>query len=379
MELNECKGKRCLYWSSQNVNNNDGVSNKIKAHIKSLQHLGFNTNLLYPVRKENNSICYYLNDSEFVIQPNTRFIQRLSRVLLLIKLYRFVKKTNVKLIYVRYGADADSLLTRWLSSCKRNGCRIMLEIPTYPYDGEFNNLTKKQIKFRQNEVYYRNKLKNCIDCIITTSNVNPIFGVKTINISNGIDPETIPVAKAIRITDTVNLIAVAHIAFWHGFDRLIKGINNYYRNKHTINVNLTIVGGGHSDVIEELTQMVKSYHLEKHVELIGPKMGSELDAVFVGKHMAVGCLACHRKGITEVKSLKNVEYATRGIPFMYSENNTDFDSAPYVLKVPADDSDIDVNSIVDFLSIYDLSPQYVRNSVSHLSWNSQFETMIEEL
>jgi len=378
MELNECKGMKCLYWSSQNVNNNDGVSNKIKAHIKSLQHLMFNTYLLYDVCKGNNSI-YYLNDSEFFVQSNTRFIHRLCKIILFIKLYRFVKKTNVKLIYIRYGADADFLLIKWLSKCKRDGCKIMLEIPTYPYDGEFVNLTKKQIKYRRREVYYRNKLKDCIDCIVTTSNSNPIFGVKTINISNGIDIDTIPVSKAIKMTDTVNLIAVAHIAFWHGFDRLIKGINNYYSNKPTINVNLTIVGGGHSDVIEELALMVKSYQLENHIELIGPKMGAELDAVFVGKHMAVGCLACHRKGITEVKSLKNVEYATRGIPFMYSENNTDFDDAPYVLKVPADDSDIDINSIIDFLSKYDLSPQYVRNSVSHLSWNCQFEKMIKEL
>lgn len=379
MELNECKGKRCLYWSSQNVNNNDGVSNKIKAHIKSLQHLGFNTNLLYPVRKENNSICYYLNDSEFVIQPNTRFIQKLCVIFLFIRLYWFVRKTNIGMIYIRYGADANFLLIKWLSLCKKNGCRIVVEIPTYPYDGEFTHLTRKQVKFRKKEAYYRNQLKKCIDCIVTTSNYNSIFGSKTINISNGIDPDTIPLAKPVGMVNCINLIAVAYIAFWHGFDRLIRGINNYYANDPTIDVNLTIVGGGHEDVIRGLSQLVFSYHLENHIKMVGPKMGKELDAMFIDKHMAVGCLACHRKGIDEVKALKNVEYATRGIPFMYSERNTDFDGAPYVFKVPADETDIDVNGVIDFISNYKLTPQEVRTSVSHLSWDCQFERLIEQI
>ena len=63
----------------------------------------------------------------------------------------------------------------------------------------------------------------------------------------------------------------------------------------------------------------------------------------------------------------------RGIPFIYSEVNEDFDFMPFVLKAPADDTPIDINRIVDFLDHHCFSPSDIRSEVSHLTWKKQME------
>ena len=85
----------------------------------------------------------------------------------------------------------------------------------------------------------------------------------------------------------------------------------------------------------------------------------------------MGSLGRHRSGISSIKTLKNREYAARGLAFFYSEEDEDFDNAPYVFKVPADESPIDVKALSEFLSALDMSPEQIRASVQHLSWTEQ--------
>ena len=64
--------------------------------------------------------------------------------------------------------------------------------------------------------------------------------------------------------------------------------------------------------------------------------GEELDELFEQADMGIGSLARHRSGITHIKTLKNREYAARGLPFIYSEMDSDFEGKPYILKAKAD-------------------------------------------
>ena len=94
---------------------------------------------------------------------------------------------------------------------------------------------------------------------------------------------------------------------------------------------------------------------------------------------AVGSLARHRSGITVIKTLKNREYACRGIPFIYSENDNDFDKQPYVLKALADESPIDIKSILKFMNHLTLKPKDIRKTIEHLSWKIQMGIVIKQL
>jgi hypothetical protein len=88
-------------------------------------------------------------------------------------------------------------------------------------------------------------------------------------------------------------------------------------------------------------------------------------------------LARHRSGITIIKTLKNREYATRGIPFIYSEQDSDFDHQTYIIKAPADESPIDIQQIINFMTHFNMRPEEIRKTVAHLAWNIQMRRVVE--
>jgi hypothetical protein len=77
--------------------------------------------------------------------------------------------------------------------------------------------------------------------------------------------------------------------------------------------------------------------------------------------------------------LKNREYATRGIPFIYSEQDSDFDSQPYILKAPADESPINIQQIIDFMNNFTMKPEEIRNTVKHLTWKIQMKRVLDDI
>ena len=181
-------------------------------------------------------------------------------------------------------------------------------------------------------------------------------------------------------SDAFNLIAVAEIHFWHGFDRVVAGLANYYKKNPGRKVILHIVGGGIQAEIDLLRRLAKEGGIEDKVVFYGPLWGEELDNSFEGSHFAIASLARHRSGISRIKTLKNREYAARGIPFIYSETDEDFDTRPYILKAKADESPIDIDSIINFCDSLTMSPEAIRKSIeSELSWDRQMKRVIDEI
>ena len=103
------------------------------------------------------------------------------------------------------------------------------------------------------------------------------------------------------------------------------------------------------------------------------------DCLLAQADFAIGSLARHRSGIDKIKTLKNREYAARGISFAYSETDEDFDKMPYILKVPANESPIDIHRLIRFYMELDLSPRKIRDSIKNLSWKEQMMKVINNL
>ena len=118
--------------------------------------------------------------------------------------------------------------------------------------------------------------------------------------------------------------------------------------------------------------------MKDYVILYGKKHGEELDKLFNMCDFGVGSLGRHRVGIQKIKTLKNREYAARGIPFTYSETDSDFDDRPYVLKMPADESPVDIQKIIHFHQNLSISAAEIRHSIKDLSWEHQMKHVISE-
>ena len=166
---------------------------------------------------------------------------------------------------------------------------------------------------------------------------------------------------------------------------MIAGLGEYYKNATSPrNIIFHIVGGidpfdlyGQGDY-PGIQTLIDQYGLKGHVVFHGQLFGDELNNVFNQSCFAIGSLARHRSGITNIKTLKNREYATRGIPFIYSEIDSDFEDKPYIIKALPDESPIDVQQMVDFIESHTFDPAEIRKTVENLSWKIQMRRVVEE-
>ena len=360
-----------------------GISKKIHYQVKGLRQNGHEVHLCYYDFDSRGHRCRYVDDS-IIADYGTGAIAALHSRIDLGCISRYCIENGIEMVYARSFMNASPVIVRLFDRLKKAGIKCVTEIPTYPYDSEFKGYPLKYKIPLYIDMMFRNQLAAKMEAIVTFSNEKSIFGQRTIRISNGIDLESIHLHNPHKQTD-IHLIAVAEIHYWHGFDRLVAGLGEYYKsNPNGRKVYFHVVGweddrGTTSNGYLTVEQMAIRYGIEKYIINHGKLFGNELDDVFNQCTFAIGSLGRHRSGITDIKTLKNREYAARGISFIYSENDSDFDDKPYIIKAPADESPINVQEIIDYIYNHDINPAEIRKTVEHLSWKYQMEKVITEL
>lgn len=367
---------RALFLIFHGFDPNNGISQKISYQVDAIKACGMEVHLCY--MKEDQS-KQRLVDKTIIADYGNGTFSKIKKRTEFSSITKYAIHNHIDFVYIRSNHNA-SLFTIWMvKQMKKAGMKVIMEIPTYPYDSEYHAQGMDKQIFQ--DKLFRNCLAKQLDAIVTFSEYNQIFGQKTIKISNGIDFKSIKMKSAKNETShELNLIGVAEIHPWHGFDRVIKGLADYYSKPQEVIVRFHVVGYFFFDEDErQFKKMISNLHLESYVTLYGKKHGTELDELFDKCDFGIGSLGRHRVGIQKIKTLKNREYAARGIPFVYSETDSDFDQKPFVLKVPADESSININDIIDFYREQSMSPLEIRDSIKDLSWENQMRIVIKEV
>lgn len=373
-----------------------GISKKIRYQVKGLQQNGHEVHLCYYDRGSNGHWQRLVeacpSESIFVLQDFgsgklAGLLQRISYG----AIYKYCVEQKIDMVYARCFMNANPFLNRLFGRLKEAGIKAVMEIPTYPYDNEFEGFSRTERLQLHIDKRYREELARQLEAIVTFTNCDEIFGQRTIRISNGVDLDSMPLHQRVDTSKELHLIGVAEVHYWHGYDRLIAGLGEYYESfkvqcskfKVPKNIIFHIVGGvWKSEMYDDdhapgFHELIEKYALQDKVVFHDQLFGEELNKVFALSNFAIGSLARHRCGISDIKTLKNREYASRGLPFVYSENDSDFDQQPYVLKVPADESPVDVARIVAFEEQLTMTPQQIRKTVEHLSWKVQMQRVVE--
>lgn len=363
-----------------------GISKKIHYQVKGLRENGYEVHLCYYDYDDRGHKCRYVDDS-VLMDYGKGFWAGIRQRIDYQCIYDYCKLNGIQFVYARCFQNANPWLIRFFKRLRRLGIKAVTEIPTYPYDQEFATFSRQERLGLRIDQLFRHRLYRQMDAIVTFSDAERIFGQRTIRISNGVDFDSIPLHDFHPSVDgTIHLIGVAEVHLWHGYDRLIAGLGEYYKS-HQVpkNIIFHIVGGvdpfdlyGQGDY-PGLQTLIDQYGLQNHVVFHGQLFGEELDKVFNQSCFAIGSLARHRTGITVIKTLKNREYATRGIPFIYSEIDSDFDNQPYVLKAAPDETPINVQDILDFINHQQFQPKEIRKTVENLSWKIQMRRVVEEM
>lgn len=290
-------------------------------------------------------------------------------------LQNWLEKYHIKQTYIRY-ALCNKYIILFLQYQRVNGIRTVMEIPTYPYEGELTNSRAKV----EDQIYYK-QVPAYIDVITTYSEHKEIWGRKCICLTNGIDRDEMIMSKKIPTEQSISMVAVSGtFCSWHGYERLITGIKNYRENGGGYKIKLFLVGRRGDE--ELYRHLVQKYGLEKEIIFTGWLDKEALSEIFDKADIAVSTLAPYKAGIEAASPLKGVEYAAKGMPMICGYKDLRFtDDYPYLLRVPNDDSPLDMERVIYFWKrvrvIVDYKEQIHRFAKDYLSWDFIMQPVIE--
>lgn len=344
------------------ANTDFGVKNKIKSQLASFEANGFNTFDIEIKRKIHDSLL-------------TKIIRHLYPEpvppLLL----------NIKnsVIYFR-GSLVDINHYQLFKKLKKQGNIIAFEIPTFPFKKECKGLRRLQYYLHLLWIW---QVKKNIDFFVGISYYSKIYNTDTVSTENGINPLLYTLKKQQELEKTINVIIVAHLCNYHGVDRFISGLANYYQKKNNqFLINLHIVGDG--QITDELKQMAIDLGVSQYCIFYGLKTGDELDSLYDQAHIGLASIGLHRINIFEASVLKSREYFAKGLPFITSVRIPDIpDKLEYIKFIPANDTPVSIDEIITYTKKVYTIPDFdlqIRNwTESNLSWTKKMKPVIDKI
>lgn len=354
-----------------------GITQKIYSQLKAFHENDVDMHLCQ-INVNDDGLDVIEIDHKEIYRFGTGIRSKIEKRINFSPISEYIPHQKYDFVYIRYYSNANPFFISFVKALRAKGIKVLIEIPTYPYDNEFDEARRIDKIKHWFDKRYRNQLFRNIDYVVTYSDDPYIFGCPAIQISNGIDFDRIPLrTRTEHQQNHYHFIMVGELHYWHGVDRAINGLAEYNKSKPENMVFLHIVGQPSTPAGFMLRELVRENKLENTVLFHGPMYGTDLDTLFNEMDLAIGSLGRHRSNISQLKSLKNREYAARGIPFVYSENDPDFDEMPYTLHAPKDDTPLNIGECINFVEACKLTPLDIRNSVyPQLSWTCQIQKIL---
>jgi len=329
-----------------------GANSKVLSQCKAFKEYGYEVDLI--ARQGTNVVKISTDgDVEIISEKknlfhNAKLKNLFSKYYQMKEIRKYVLDKKFDVCYIRYDFS-DSKFIKMLSSIKKSCKKVILELPTYPYESENSIGLLNKLKMRIDR-HYRKRLNKYIDFIVTFyDGYKELFGIPVLVIPNGFDFSSMQLVCTKLEPKEIHIIAVSSMREWHGYERFIEGLKIYYsfNSKQKENIILHLVGNGREYL--KYKRLVENYNLEDHVILEGALHGKELNDLYEICGLGIDSLARHRSGISVLSSLKSREYGAKGIPIINSCKidiiGKDFD---YMLEVPANEEPIDIEEVVDF-------------------------------
>lgn len=330
------------FWVGDDVNGESIIATKVRNQIECFEQAGFDMRFVGVENRRNfkENIIWFLPYIYNYTQKQ------------MMHAFDDIDVTKVDFIYIRMPTASKALVAmcRLLKELNSN-IKIIIEIPTYPVIGERKGLKRIADVYAAIEV---KKLHHYVDRIVTFSKDDVIWRIPTIRTVNCSKMDSIKKKKATDTGDLINVITVSSYDYWHGYDRFIEGLGEYYNTNNCERiVHYYIVGDGVE--IPKYKKLVKKYNIDKYVHFEGKHFGKELDILYDKCDIALDSMGRHRSKIYYNSSLKGKEYCAKGLPIVSGvcTELDDYKDYPYYFRVPADDSHINIEDIISFYdSIY---------------------------
>ena len=376
----DVKGKRIfLYMNFFKDDNSIGITKKIKAQIATLRRMGMDVTYTSYV---DDGVVIIDNEENVVFSKGYRFknakYRRFRRRFLLIDaVNEFLVKEDVKydLAYLRWHTF-DCIFMKMLKNLKKAGAINIVEAHAWTPDRKGVSLIAKYQIFMDKR--YEKYVKDYVSLVAGMSEYDNIWSVKTVKVDNAVDLNNISKRVYLKNGEKLRLISVSNECIYHGYDRLLKGLFNYYEKGGKRDIEVNFVG----DFREDTKKLVSELGLEKRVFFHGKKFGEELDELYNNSELGIGALAHHRIGMYAGSSLKTKEYFAKGLPFIYGWREPAFDETyKYAMQIRLCEEPIDIEEVIAFYDGIKDDHEMIDSMRSfasvNYSWEKEFNKIFE--
>lgn len=364
--------KLFFYSNMRTYDETAGITRKVKEEIEAFSELKYN---VYYSGYLENGIGIFNKDKLILFKKyffkNEKINHILRRYMLIMFCIKFVSNKNFDIAYLRYHFF-DYLYLKLLKRLKKNGAKVIIEAhayPSLPKASQFN-----PIKILDD--FYSKYAYHYTDLIASMTDYKKMWNIPTYEIDNTLDIKKYKLKEYVPLNDEFIMVNIAFENVAHGFDRLIKGLSEYKKEKLKIKVRVICIG----EYSKQTKRLVKQLKLEDSVIFVGKKNRDEINEFIDKSHFAVGSFGNHRFNSFYGSALKTKEYMARGIPFIYGWNEKILKNFKNAYKVPLDETPIKIKEVIDFYkNIEHKNLSYkIRNYLvnNNQPWEEQYKKML---
>lgn len=334
---------RFYYAAIWNNTNGDGISKKIASQIRAFEKLG----------ETHNTVI-----------NSTQMHKQLTTVIKFLLSQLDGNNVHFKIAYFRNVNGWRFLLLYILAFFVKAKDKI-LEIPTWPFSGEYES---KLTKFR---LYIQSAMASKIftKIVYMGEEEQQIWGLNAIRLDNCVPDESIweYALESKSNRNQYHLICVASHAPWHAYERLLAESQKFKR----LNIYVHVVGN-----CENLRSQYPT-ELNENIIYHGILNAEQLHELYLNMDCGIDSLGRHRSKNRTNSSLKSKEYLAFGLPVILSHIDAALEAKDFVMKVPSDETPLDLQTILSLIDQFRDEKLTIRNfAFKKFRWEIAFNRLI---
>lgn len=294
---------------------------------------------------------------------------------------RSLRRQHFDVVYMRHCPIGPGGI-RMMRLIAKAGSQLVVEIPSFPLENEGKRNVLRRLYWAYSQHCWKRAAKYVTRFVVIGGPADSYLGRPAMNIDNGVDVEAIPLRQHEPAADgKIHILALATMARWHGFDRLIQGAAQMPGELRSQLV-VDMVGSDGDGSLPRWQQLVEDLGVGDVVRFHGYTTGKALDDIFAMADVGVCSLGLHRHGYQTASHLKLREYTARGLPFLYAgEDPSVPENAPFCMRIPADDSPVPMEAAAAFARCMkgqeQIPAQMRQYAREHMSWEAPMKKALQ--